>query len=208
MKDRQDYIRDIAEIRSMMERSSKFLSLSGWAGIMAGIYALSGAYIAYSFFDFSPDQFAYGSIETGRVVSNLPEVIALAITVLILAIGTAILLSYKKANKRGEKVWNAASRQLLVNMAVPLVAGGTLILVLISKGLIGLIAPLTLLFYGLALYNAGNFTYNEVKFLGLIQMALGLISAWFIGLGLLFWAIGFGVFHIIYGVYIHSRYER
>lgn len=208
MKDTQDYIRDIDEIRSMMERSSKFLSLSGLAGIMAGIYALAGAYIAYSVFGFNPDQIEYDISILGSTSGSLPEVITLAIVILILAIGTAIFLSYKKANRRGEKVWNATSRRLLANMAVPLVAGGILILVLISKGLIGLAAPLTLLFYGLALYNASKYTFDDVKSLGMIQMALGLAGSWFVEYGLLFWAIGFGVVHIIYGIYMHLRYER
>jgi uncharacterized membrane protein len=138
----------------------------------------------------------------------LLKVIFLAIIILILAIGTAIFLSYKKANKRGEKLWNATAKRLLMNMAVPLVAGGLLILVLISKGLIGLIAPFTLIFYGLALYNASKFTYQEVKSLGLVQIGFGLISAYFVGYGLLFWALGFGLVHIIYGIYMHYRYER
>ena len=54
MKEEKDYIQDISEIRSMMERSSKFLSLSGLAGVMAGIYALVGAFVAYTVFDFNP----------------------------------------------------------------------------------------------------------------------------------------------------------
>ncbi len=207
MKEEQDYIRDIAEMRSMMERSSKFLSLSGLAGIMAGIYALSGAYIAYKLFYFNPDEIVY-STTSGNGYSNLLKVVFLAFIILILAIGTAMFLSYKKANKKGEKLWNATAKRLLINMAVPLVAGGLLILILISKGLIGLIAPFTLLFYGLALYNASKFTYGEVRSLGLIEMGLGLISSYFVGYGLLFWALGFGVIHIIYGIYMHYRYER
>ncbi|WPP49155.1 hypothetical protein [Catalinimonas niigatensis] len=203
MKKEQDYIRDIAEIRSMMERSSKFLSLSGWAGILAGIYALSGAYIAYQFLGFNPD-----TIDYSPTLSSLSFIMILAIIILILAIGTAILLSSKKADKRGEKVWNTTSRRLLASMAVPLVAGGILILILLSSGLIGLIAPLTLLFYGLALYNASKFTYDEVRSLGIIQIILGLISTYFITYSLLFWAVGFGLFHIVYGIYMHIRYER
>jgi hypothetical protein len=208
MKEERDYIRDIAEMRSMMERSSKFLSLSGLAGIMAGIYALSGANIAYKIFYFNPDQIVDGNIIPGRPSSGLLKVIFLAIIILVLAIGTAIFLSYKKANKRGEKLWNPTAKRLLINMAVPLIAGGLLILILISKGLIGLIAPFTLLFYGLALYNASKFTYAEVRSLGLIEIGLGLISSYFMGYGLIFWALGFGVVHIIYGIYMHYRYER
>ena len=208
MTEEQEYIRDIAEIRSMMERSSKFLSLSGWAGIMAGIYALSGAYIAWKIFDFNPGEIVYSTTNSGDLSSGLWKVIFLAFIILILAIGTAIFLSSKKANRRGEKAWNATSRRLLSNMAVPLVVGGILILILFSKDLIGLIAPFTLLFYGLALYNASKFTYDEVKLLGMIQMGLGLISSYFIEYGLLFWAIGFGAVHIVYGIYLHFRYER
>jgi len=203
IKEKQDYIRDIAEIRSMMERSSKFLSLSGWAGIMAGIYALAGAYIAYKILNFNPDE-----LKPQGLSPDLPKVIILGILVLMLAVGTAIFLSYKKAKKKGESGWNPTSRRLLANMAVPLVSGGILILILISKGLLGLIAPLTLLFYGIALYNAGKFTYDEVKYLGMIQVGLGLISSLFIEYGLLFWVVGFGVVHIVYGIYMHFRYER
>ena len=208
MKEEQEYIRDIAEIRSMMERSTKFLSLSGWAGIMAGIYALAGAYIAYEVFDFNPDAIDYRAVPSGSDRSNLLKVIFLAASILLLAIGTAISLSSKNANKKGEKIWNATSRRLLGSMAVPLVTGGLLALIFIAKDLVGLVAPATLIFYGLALFSASKFTYDDVKYLGLIQVALGLISAYFISWSLLLWALGFGIVHVGYGIYIHFKYER
>jgi len=204
MKEEQDYIQDLAEIRSMMERSSKFLSLSGMAGIMAGIYALTGAYIAYIVFNFNPDGISYSSFDS----SSLSAIIFLAISVLVLALGTAIILSWKKALKRSERAWNSTSKRMIATMAIPLAAGGIFILILLSKGLIGLIAPSTLLFYGLALYNASKFTFDDLKLLGLIQMGLGLTSAWFVEYGLLLWALGFGMVHIIYGIYMHLKYER
>jgi uncharacterized membrane protein len=208
VKKQQDYIRDIAEIRSMMERSSKFLSLSGWAGILAGMYALLGAYIAYAFLNFNPNEIVYSPTKSGSLSFSLMQVFFLASIVLILAIGTSIFLSKHKAKKKGERLWNATAKALLIHMSVPLGTGGLLILILISKGLIAFIAPFTLLFYGLALYNASKFTYEEVKSLGLIEIGLGLINAYYIGYGLVFWALGFGVFHIIYGVYMHYRYEK
>lgn len=208
MKEERDYSRDIAEIRSMMERSSKFLSLSGWAGIMAGIYALAGAWVVFNVYHFNPDKIVFRTTGSGGLFPYLPEVIFTAVIVLILAVGTAIILSYRKSNKRGEQVWNATSRRLLASMAVPLLAGGILVLILLSKNLIGLIAPLTLLFYGLALYSAGKYTYNDVKFLGMIQVGLGLLSTWFIEYSLFLWAFGFGIVHIIYGIYMYFRYER
>lgn len=203
MKKEKDYIQDIAEIRSMMERSSKFLSLAGWAGIMAGIYALAGAYVAYSVFDFNPQE------PSSRIsAQGLKQMIFLGLAILLLAIGTAVLLSSNKAKKKGEKVWNPTAKRLLLNMAVPLIAGGILILVLISHGLIGLIAPFSLLFYGLALFSAGRYTFKEIKTLGFIQIILGLLASCFVEYGLLLWALGFGVFHIIYGILMHFNYER
>jgi uncharacterized membrane protein YidH (DUF202 family) len=208
MKEDRDYIQDINEMRSMMERSSKFLSLSGAAGIMAGVYALLGAFVAYKIFGFNPDQIGNSRNELGITSSTLFKVIFLATGVLILALGTAVFLSGKKAAKRGEKIWNPTARRLIINISIPLITGGLLILVLISKGLIGLIAPFTLLFYGLALYTASKFTYEEVRSLGLIQIGLGLIGSYATEYGLILWALGFGVAHIIYGVYVHYRYER
>jgi hypothetical protein len=201
MKEEQDYIKDIAEIRSMMERSSKFLSLSGWAGIMAGLYALAGAYIAYSLLGFNPDELFYAS-------PNLTNVVWLAIGILVLALVTAIYFSKRKADGNGENIWNATSRRLLNSMAIPLTAGGVLILVLLAKGLIGLLGPLMLLFYGLALVNAGRYTIPEVRIMGFMQIALGLLGAWFIEYGLLLWAVGFGAVHMVYGIYMYFSYER
>jgi ABC-type phosphate transport system permease subunit len=208
MKEEKDYIRDITEIRTMMERSSKFLSLSGWAGIMAGIYAMVGAYIAYSAFEFDPAEAADHSGISGALSSDFLKVIFLALLILVLAIGTAIYLSRRKAKARSEKLWNASAKQLLLNMAVPLFTGGVLIIILIEKGMLGLIVPSSLIFYGLALFNAGKFTYDEVRMLGIIQIGLGLMAAYFVEYGLALWALGFGVVHILYGIYIHYKYER
>ena len=205
MKKEQDYIRDIAEIRTMMERSSKFLSLAGWAGIMAGIYALVGAFVAYSIFGFNPQEIYNPSEEPGAEFS---KVIFLALAILLLAIGTAILLSFRKAAKKGEKLWNPTAKRLLINMSVPLSAGGILLLIFIWHDLIGLIAPLSLIFYGLALFSAGRYTFKEIKTLGLIQVGLGLIASCFVEYGILLWAVGFGVFHIIYGISMHFNYEK
>lgn len=208
MENEKQYLRDLAEIRSMMERSTRFLSLSGWAGILAGIYALAGAFVAWKFLDFNPDEIAYGNILPGTLPPGFLNVFLLSVLVLSLALVTAILDSLKKAGSRGEKAWNPTSRRLLAYMAVPLTAGGILVLILISKGLIGLAAPMTLLFYGLALVSAGRITYNEVNILGLVQIILGLVSCYYIEYGLLLWAIGFGAAHIVYGIYMHFRYGR
>ena len=206
MKSDQDYARDLYEIRSMMERSSKFLSLSGWAGIMAGIYALAGAYLAVWVLDFHPDAIMYPGAGAAESASPMPYVVLLAFVILALATGTAAFFSYRNAQSKGERAWNPTSRRLLANMAIPLVAGGVLLLALLSSGLWGLLAPLSLLFYGLALVSAAQFTFNEVRLLGIAQIVLGLAGVWFVEYGMLLWAVGFGLVHIAYGVYMKVRY--
>ncbi len=205
MKEEKDYLRDLAEIRSMMERSSKFLSLSGWAGVFAGIIALAGAFIAWKVLDFNPDSFIYTYNSPDG--SGLTKVFLLAISVLGLALVSAFFDSYRKASGKGERAWNTTSKRMLVNMLIPLTTAGILIVILVINGLSGLISPLTLIFYGISLYNAGNYTFKIVRVLGLVQIALGLINCIFIEYGLFFWAIGFGLCHIIYGIYMF-KFER
>ena len=77
-----------------------------------------------------------------------------------------------------------------------------------SYKIFGLVAPTTLLFYGLALYNAGKYTLDEIRYLGVSEIILGLLGCIFIGYGLMFWALGFGVLHIVYGFMMWWKYER
>ncbi|MFV1884024.1 MAG: hypothetical protein ACMZ7B_06030 [Balneola sp.] len=208
MKDQQNYLNDLAQIRSMMERSSKFLSLSGLSGVLAGLYACAGAYVAYFYFNFRPNEFEYAINRSEETVAGLPPILGLAILVLVLSVGTALVLSSGKAKRKGENIWNFASRKMLEAVSVPLLTGGVFVVLLIAFGYSGLAAPSTLLFYGLALTAASSYTFEDVKYLGWIQIALGLAAALFISFSILLWAIGFGVLHIIYGLYIHVKYER
>lgn len=208
MKSEDKYIKDITEIRSMMERSSKFLSLSGLSGIMAGIYALAGAYIFYVLFYRENGAHPFNSMQGEVQTGDVRDLIVLALVILVLAIGTAILLSLKKSRKDGERLWNSAARRLVINMAIPLVTGGIFILILMSRGMFAFLAPATLLFYGLALVNASKFTFEEIRSLGIVQIILGLLAFYFIEYGLIFWALGFGIMHIVYGIVMHLKYEK
>ena len=138
----------------------------------------------------------------------MEELLILAIVILVLAVGTAVILSLQKSKKEGEKIWNSTARRMVLNMAIPLITGGIFILILLSKGLFGFLAPATLIFYGLALVNASKFTFEEIRSLGIVQIILGLLASYFIEYGLLFWALGFGIMHIVYGIVMHLKYEK
>ncbi|MFZ9717876.1 MAG: hypothetical protein ACO3BD_00845 [Chitinophagaceae bacterium] len=205
MEKEQNYQRDLAEIRSLMERSAKFLSLSGWAGVMAGIYALVGAYIAHQFLHFDPALHIKGDVSTPSLLVSLT---ATAVLVLTLTLTTGFVLSYRRAKKLGEPFWNTGMRRIIQLMGMPLVSGGLLLLLFLSQGSLHLLAPISLVFYGMAIYNAGHFSYRELQYLGITEAMLGIVAAFFPAYGLLLWAFGFGALHIVYGVYIHMKYQQ
>lgn len=202
-----NYIEDISRIRTIMEQSSRFMSLSGLSGVMAGIYALIGAYAAYQIFYFS-DELVYSSITRGLLSSKVIQLVAVALGVLFLAISTGAWLSYRKAKKNNYRFWDASAKRMVINLFIPLLTGGIFVLIMFSKGAIGLIAPATLIFYGLGLINASKYTYPDIRYLGFCEIVLGLVSSYYIGYGLYFWAAGFGVLHIIYGLIMYFKYER
>jgi len=196
---------ELVSIRSMMERSSKFISLSGLSGILAGVYALIGAGLAfYIIYGGSCSSPMFLGLET----SSLNSLIAVALAVLIASLVTGYILTGRKAKRKGQPVWGKISRALLFYMAVPLVAGGIFILILLYHRHYEVVAASSLIFYGLALVSASNFTFTLVKYLGLCEIILGLTAACLPGFGLLFWAIGFGVLHIIYGSLMYLKYDR
>ncbi len=207
MKDIQEYEKDIASIRNMMERSVKFISLSGLSGIISGVYALIGAGIAYFliYYPYSPFGFRFYYVNEHAVILKLLTVAAL---VLILSIGTGFWLSSRKAKNLGTSIWNKPSQQLLRDLLIPLITGGLFILILLSRGYFVIVASACLIFYGLALIYASRNTYKEIQYLGFTEIALGLLSAILPGYGLVFWALGFGVMHIVYGAVMHFRYDK
>lgn len=195
----------IKDIRKMMEKSSRFISLSGWSGIAAGICALAGAWFAKRILA----QYTFDSSEYVFLENNLIwALILLAVAVFAAAFISAFLFTYIRSKKDGTPIWGTTSRRLLWNTMLPMIVGGIVILHLLSIGSFLLIAPFTLIFYGLGLVNGSKFTLGEVKYIGYTEIVLGLIALQYPGQGLLFWTIGFGVMHIVYGIIMWWKYER
>ncbi|GAB4107826.1 hypothetical protein GCM10028791_02730 [Echinicola sediminis] len=203
--DQQKYIEDLQSIREIMSRSSKFISLSGLSGIAAGVFALIGAYAAYELVYVHQESMEYGTLIVNRESILILGLIG-ALT-LLCSVVAGIVFTKRKVAQRQEKLWDYQTKRLLINLAIPLLAGGAFCVILLVKGYIGLIAPLTLIFYGLALVNVSKYTLGEVRTLGLAEIVLGLLASYFIGFGLLFWAIGFGVLHVIYGAVMQVKYK-
>jgi hypothetical protein len=196
MDEREQHLQNLAAIRQMMERSSKVLSLSGLAGVCVGFVALAGVLMAWWLQSkLSPDE--------------LVTVYAIdAVGVLILALVLAAVFSARMARKKQLPVWTPTLRHLLLDLSVPLGAGGVFCLALVHARVYMLIPGTTLVFYGLALVSGAKYALNEIRYLGLMQLALGCAALFFRGQELLLWAVGFGVMHIVYGMWMYARYEK
>jgi len=198
----------LTEIRDLMQRSSKFLSLSGLSGIFAGIVALGGALVAY--LRLKTDALSYDGMSD---VSELTRgemmrfVLLDGTIVLVLALIFGVFFTIRKAKKSGQSVWNSTSKRLVISLMIPLVTGGIFCLAMFYRGILWVSFPATLIFYGLALLNASKYTVRDVEYLGICEVILGLISLFMTGYNLLVWALGFGVLHIVYGTYMYFKYD-
>lgn len=202
---------DLQAIREIMERSSKFLSLSGLAGIFAGLCALVGAAVAWFIVLDSGnvcfDEYMYGT--AGSAGSATRTYLTLdALLVLGFAVLGAFYFSQRKARRVGQQFWTNSTRRLLIHLLIPLVSGAIFIWILFMQNNMVLAASVMLIFYGLSLVNAGKFTFSEIHYLGLTEIGLGILAGLFVHQGLLFWTIGFGLMHIVYGAVMYYRHER
>jgi hypothetical protein len=210
---RNEHLETLSEIRNLMERSSRFISLSGLSGVAAGTFALLGAAMVYIYLDISPFSGTYThqiraiSLEKWGI-DYLTFFLLDAGVVLICAVASGIFFTTRKARLKGQKIWDKLTLRLLINLAIPLAAGGVFCLALLNFGAIALVAPATLIFYGLSLVNASKYTLDDIRNLGLIEIGLGLIASFNLGYGLEFWTIGFGFMHILYGMLMYNKYER
>jgi predicted lysophospholipase L1 biosynthesis ABC-type transport system permease subunit len=193
---------DIKAIREMMEKSSKFLSLSGLSGIVAGFTAIAGAMFAYFYLLRDPSSTNY--THNQEIMILLGD----AILVLIISIGFGIYFSRKKAKKNNQTLFNAVTKRAIYNLAIPLIAGGIFSFLFLLQGNLGVVASSTLLFYGMALLNASKYTFEEIHYLGITEIVLGLLAVIFMYNGILFWTIGFGICHIFYGLAMYVKYDK
>ncbi len=212
MNQQQEQLDAIRDIRNLMERSSRFSSLSGLAGVVVGILALGAILAAYLLLGITPlEQGYYTLLNNESPIAGYTIFTLLAADfgfVLLLSLLTGIYMSARKARKQNLPAWDATAKRMLLNLFIPLVTGGIYCLILLYHGQTALVLPATLLFYGLALLNASKYTINDIRYLGVLEVGLGLIASYFTDYGLLFWAFGFGILHIIYGISIYFTYEK
>jgi hypothetical protein len=215
MTEKNPHLDTLQDIKQMMERSSRFISLSGLSGIAAGTCALVGAWLAINILDNgsdstenlrSLDQTGDEGLRVAHWVGH--PLVQIALLTFIAAFVLAFIFTYIRSKKTNTAIWGTTARRLMINVCVPMVIGGLYLLKLTESGAYAFIAPGCLIFYGLALLNASKYTLPEIRYLGYGQMLLGIINLWYVNDGIYFWALGFGVLHILYGIFMWWKYER
>ena len=197
---------DLVHIRSMMERSSRFISLSGLSGVFAGLSALLGGVYVYQLFKANGIEYFEDNHQLYST-SLITELILTAFVILFFALAFGIFFTVRKSKKINLPIWTSATKNMLFNLAIPLIAGAVFCFALVYHQMFILVAPSTLIFYGLALLNAEKYTYSDIKYLGFSEVILGSIALFFVGYGLVFWILGFGILHIFYGLLLFKKYK-
>ncbi len=198
--------KDLSHIRSMMERSSRFISLSGLSGVFAGLSALIGGLYVYQLFKANGIEY-FDNNHQLYSTNLIAELILTAFIILFFALAFGIFFTVRKSKKLKLPIWTSATKNMLFNLAVPLVAGAIFCFALVYHQMFVLVAPSTLIFYGLALLNAEKYTYSDIKYLGFSELVLGSTALFFLGYGLVFWILGFGILHIFYGLLLFKKYK-
>ena len=209
MNEQHQSLETLKDIKNMMERSSRFISLSGWSGIAAGLCAVVAAYITSQRINcWTIGDCLFPRLYSPGSASLKVELFAIGVITFVVAFISAFAFTYYRSRKNNTPIWSVTVRRLMWNVMIPLVAGALFLIRMIQLEQYELIAPGCLIFYGLALINASKYTLGEIRYLGFGQLALGILNLWMIGYGLHFWVIGFGILHIIYGSLMWWRYER
>lgn len=214
MNESEKLSNELSDIKQIMERSSRFISLSGLSGIAAGTCALIGTWFSADVIE--QNKYAVRSLKRSITDINLASLSELfssrlfqiAMITLIAAMVSSFIFTYRRSRKTNVPVWGITARRLTINVLVPMITGGIFLLALIQNGIYGFVAPGCLVFYGLGVLNASKYTLPETRYLGYGEILLGLINLFFVGEGLYFWAAGFGVLHIVYGIFMWWKYER
>jgi heme/copper-type cytochrome/quinol oxidase subunit 3 len=136
------------------------------------------------------------------------KLLTVAAIVLGAALVLAFLFTWRRAKQNHLPAWELTSKKMVWNILIPLMSGGLFILAMLQYGEWRFVAPASLVFYGLALVNGSKYTLHDIRYLGYLEIILGLVNTQFISYSLYFWAAGFGALHILYGVLVWRKYER
>lgn len=191
-------------IRELMERPVRETTRSGVAGVVAGLVALAGSAATYLL----AESHGASLLAIGDAAADAARlrVGLLWLGVLVLAAGANLLITWRRARRRGQPMWHRAQRQ------TALAIGPGFVLAAFFTYLFHGLAPALIPFgwmvgYGTALWSVGMFSITEVKVLGAAFLVAGwggMLVAGDYPIAAL--AVTFGGFHLVYGAAVWKRY--
>ena len=175
-------------IRETMERAAEFTAVPGWGGVTIGLTALAAALLA-----------SRQATPRAWVAVWLAEA--------FVAVAIAAPAAATKARRANSSLFSGPGRKFVLSFAPPIIVGGLLTVAMYNLGVIAALPGVWLLLYGTAIVTGGAFSVRAVPIMGLCLMALGGFAlfapaSW----GNLFMAAGFGLGHIVFGLWIALRY--
>jgi hypothetical protein len=181
-------IENLRFIRDTMERAGAFTAVPGWGGVGMGLTALVAALIA----------------------SRQPTVERWMLTWVAegwLAFAIGGLAMVRKAAAGETPIGSKPGRRFVLAYTPPILVGGLLTVVLYRAGLSAMLPGVWLLLYGTAVVTGGALSVPVVPVMGACFMLLGGVALFApAGWGNLLMAIGFGGFHLGFGLWIARRY--
>ena len=101
MDSHQQSLSDIQDIKRIMERSSRFISLSGLSGVAAGLLGLAASAIAYSWiYSYYTEYNGRGSWELNSFSHLEWKLFLLAVITMSLALLSGFYFTWRKAKKK------------------------------------------------------------------------------------------------------------
>ncbi len=208
MTEKIDPKQELNEIRRIMERSTSFISLSGLSGISAGIVGILTYFFVYSRTNYLFEENPNFATTTEGLSYLLKLLIPTACASLATAFLFVLYFSARNAKANNQPLWNKSSKQLVANLFIPLIAGGAFCISLLVHSYLDMLAPTMVVFYGLALLNASKYTLEEIRWLGITEICIGLIACFYTELGPWAWLFGFGILNCICGVVMYFKHEQ
>jgi len=186
-----------------MQQTSTYFSLRGWTGILLGIYGLLIVYLVHMLTNTYGDGFD-GSSQLPIALLEIAIMVFAVVTVLISLI-TLWIRAKRRAKRHNEKLWSSLSKKLRFHTLIPLLLFVIILIIIANKGYYSSITPLLLLLYGIFLLNLSRFSSGRLKYLAIADIFLAIIAYFVFDKEMLFLGLGFGIFHIIYGLMTFNK---
>ena len=184
--ERQQAQEALAYIRQTMESASSFTALSGWGLVAVGVVGLAAAGVAWR--------------------SGVPERLSAWLPAAVLGVLCSGIANAAKARRLEMPLWTGSLRKVAWVMAPALAAGALMTWALDQAGVRYLMPGMWLALYGAGVTAGGTFSIRAVRWMGIALLLLGALAFVDPRQAIVYLALGFGVLHILFGLYVVRRH--